>query len=372
MGLLSAAFMVSYIIIAPLFGWLGDRMSRWLLVSFGVILWSLASGASGMPWPVALAHPFWILLLTRCFVGIGEAAYGPVAPTILSDFYPVAIRGKVLAWFFMAIPVGSALGYTLGGQVAAMEGWGWRWAFYLVVPPGLLLGALCLFMREPSRGQRKPGMKDYVILLRTPSYVLDTLGMTAMVFAMGGLGFWMKRFLEEHGAQALGAIQPVTLFGAMTALAGLFATLAGGILGDRLRDRFPGSYFLVSGVAMLVGFPMVLLAVWVPFPWAWVFIFLAVFCLFFNTGPSNTILANVTHPLVRSTAFAMNILVIHILGDVISPPLIGWIKGQFGLDIGFYVISMAILLGGVLWLWGARYLEEDTRLAPARLAAKAN
>src|SRR5205085_2067035 len=86
MGLLSTAFMVTYMVLAPVFGWLGDRTSRWLLVGVSVILWSLASGASGMPWPVAFAHPFWILLLTRCFVGVGEAAYGPVAPTVISDF----------------------------------------------------------------------------------------------------------------------------------------------------------------------------------------------------------------------------------------------------------------------------------------------
>lgn len=374
MGLLSTAFMVTYMIMAPVFGWLGDRMSRWFLVGVGVILWSLASGASGMPWPVTFAHPFWVLLATRCFVGVGEAAYGPVAPTVISDLYPVSIRGKVLAWFFMAIPVGSALGYTLGGQVAPTLGW--RWAFYLVVPPGLLLGLLCFLMRDPPRGQAdegagtstlRPGLQEYRVLLHTPSYVLDTLGMTAMTFAMGGMAFWMKRFLIEHDAQPLGSIEPVTMFGAMTAFAGLIATLAGGMLGDRLRSRFPSSYFLVSGAAMLLGFPMILLVVWVPFPWAWIPMFFAVFFLFFNTGPSNTILANVTPPAIRSTAFAANIFVIHALGDVISPPLIGLIKGWANIDVGFVVISVMILVGGLLWLWGARYLEEDTRLAPTRL-----
>ena len=111
-GLLGTAFMLVYMIGAPVFGRLAERTSRWLLVGTGIILWSLASGASG------LATTFVALLLTRCLVGIGEAAYGPVAPAILSDLYPVEIRGQVLAWFYMAIPVGSALGYVLGGWVA--------------------------------------------------------------------------------------------------------------------------------------------------------------------------------------------------------------------------------------------------------------
>ncbi|HJT76093.1 MAG TPA: hypothetical protein VJ739_02735, partial [Gemmataceae bacterium] len=155
---------------------------------------------------------------------------------------------------------------------------------------------------------------------------------------------------------------------ALTALLGLLATLAGGSLGDRLRGRFPGSYFLVSGVALVLAFPMILLILVTPFPWAWVFLGLAVFCLFFNTGPTNTILANVTHPAVRASAFALNILVIHALGDAVSPPVIGLIQDKTGsLNAGFAFVSVLVLVGGVLWLWGARYLARDTALAPTRL-----
>ncbi|HPC60021.1 MAG TPA: MFS transporter, partial [Verrucomicrobiota bacterium] len=158
-GVLSMAFMVTYMLGAPLFGRLAERRSRWVIISIGVMLWSLASGASG------LAATFFVLLLTRCMVGIGEAAYGPVAPALISDYYPVKVRGRVLALFYMAIPVGSALGYVLGGAVSrsGIGHWGaqwlgiqaesWRWAFYLVVVPGLILGLWSLFMREPPRGQ---------------------------------------------------------------------------------------------------------------------------------------------------------------------------------------------------------------------------
>jgi MFS transporter, Spinster family, sphingosine-1-phosphate transporter len=152
-------------------------------------------------------------------------------------------------------------------------------------------------------------------------------------------------------------------------VAGLTATLLGGYVGDKLRPRYPGSYFLVSGSAMLIGFPLSVAMLSIPFPWAWVFIFLACFCLFFNTGPTNTILANVTHPSIRASAFALNILVIHALGDVISPLVIGAITDASGQDmnLAFLLVSGMILVGGLLWLWGARFLEADTKMAPMRL-----
>jgi MFS family permease len=342
-----------------------------MLIGIGVILWSVASGASG------LAGTFVALLLTRCFVGIGEAAYGPVAPVIISDLYPVQNRGRVLAWFYMAIPVGSALGYVLGGWVAGsgLGEWGasvlgarpesWRWAFYLVVPPGILLGIYALFMHEPPRG-RADGLhvpaapvrwRDYLVFLRTPSYVLCTLGMTAMTFSIGGIAFWMPYYLEMRaGAPA----QSTLIFGLITVLAGLSGTLLGGILGDRLRVRFDGAYFLVSGTAMLVGFPLFFGVLHAPFPWLWVLLFLTVFCLFFNTGPTNTILANVTHPSMRAAGFALNILVTHALGDVISPVVIGLLSDWLG-DIGsaFLVVSAMFIAAGGFWLLGVRHLRRD-------------
>src|SRR6478735_6588399 len=126
-GLLGDAFFVTYMISAPILGLLADRFSRWIIIGCAVILWSLASGGSG------LAASFGILFATRICVGIGEGGYGPAAPTILADLYPIEVRGRIMAMFCAAIPVGSALGYVLGGQVSAHLGW--RWAFYMVAPP---------------------------------------------------------------------------------------------------------------------------------------------------------------------------------------------------------------------------------------------
>lgn len=381
MGLLSTAFLITYMVIAPLFGWLADRWSRWSLIGIGVIVWSLASGASGWSWHTDVAIAYWALLATRCFVGVGEGAYGPIAPAMISDYYPVRKRGQVLACFYLAIPVGGALGYAFGEVV--QKSLGWRWAFYLVVPPGLLLGLWCFFMKEPKRGQsenvtvtqRKVGFLESLQVLAIPSYLLNTLGMTAMTFAIGGLAWWMPGYLEEKKVPDLLGIGPRTVFGIITALAGLLATLSGGLAGDYFRNRFSGSYFLVSGIAMLLGFPMLLAFLATPFPYAWIFAFLAVFCLFFNTGPTNTILANVTHPAVRASGFALNILIIHLFGDAISPPIIGFIAdqkdltilGKSGLEAGFLVVSFLMLVGGLIWLWGAQFLQRDTELAPTRL-----
>lgn len=368
MGWLVTGFLVTYMLISPIFGWLADRTSRWLLIGVGVILWSLASGGSG------LARTYAMLLVMRCLIGVGEAAYGPVAPTLISDLYPVAVRGKVLAWFYAAIPVGSALGYILGGMFA--QPGRWHHAFLLTIPPGILLGVWCFFMREPSRGAadadappRKATWADYKKLLHIRSYVLATLGMTAMTFAIGGVAAWMPTYLVRD--RALKPESANTIFGAIVVVSGLIATLLGGIVGDKLRARFPGSYFIVSAAGMIVGFPLFLLMLVTPFPYAWAIIFAACFCLFFNTGPSNTILANVTPAAIRASAFAVNILIIHLFGDAISPPIIGWIADRSSLAMGFVVVSGMMVVGGIIWLCGAKYLAADTAASSGGVAAGA-
>lgn len=439
-GLLASTFVWSYMGFSVLFGLLGDRVSRWALVGLGVILWSLASGGSG------LAMGYLALLATRCLVGVGEAAYGPTAPTLLSDLFPVSSRGLVMAWFYMAIPVGSALGFVLGGVIADAPGLGWRWAFYLVVPPGIILGVICLFLRDPKVGgsdgvteRHVPRMGDYKVLTRIPSYVLNTTAATGMCFAVGGMSYWMPAYIyerettfvwnaevrtaaqadprervptaaldaieaglpgvphtfadaadfrtrmraamtagdfREYGPKLLGVARsndsPTlgginTLFGGIVAVGGLTATLFGGWLGDRLRTARTGSYFLVSGWGALLGLPPFVLMLYTPFPYAWGLLFLAVFGLFVNTGPSNTILANVVPPSIRASAFALNILIIHALGDAISPWIIGAVADVSSLRVGLLLVSGMIAVSGAVWLIGSPHLDRDTRRAPTRL-----
>jgi len=432
LGLLATAFMASYMVLAPVFGRLSDRVPRWWVVGLGVILWSIASGASG------LAGTYAALLLTRCFVGVGEAAYGPVAPSMLSDLYPERSRGRVLAGFYLAIPVGSALGFVIGGQVAEWTG-DWRWAFYVVVVPGLLLGLFCFLMREPPRqtaDQPAASYRETVRrVIRVPSFIYCTVGMTFYTFVLGGVALWIPHYIFERTAKfvvneealtrlaegrasdgvtplvppdvvdrlrpiagpdqlseaqlrdklrdALGrdlqrqyqsriydattASDSPTLggidfrFGAIVVVSGLGATLLGGWLGDKLRDRWRGAYFNVSGYSTLLAFPFFLAMLYVPFPTAWGMIFAAVFLLFMNTGPTNTILANVTPSAYRPTAFALNILIIHALGDAISPWILGYVADLSSLERAMELVAALILVGGLVWVAGARHLDADTR-----------
>ena len=355
-GLLADAFFVTYMVSAPILGLLADRFSRWIIVGSAVILWSLASGGSG------LAATFAILLATRVFVGIGEGGYGPAAPTILADLFPIQTRGRVMAVFYAAIPVGSALGYVIGGLVGAHLGW--RWAFYLVIPPGFLLGLLCFWQRDPRvsadhLAQKSPrrSIRGYLNLFRTRSYLINCIAMTLMTFVTGGLGFWVPAYLRYRDqSPAVG----MTIFGLITVVAGLVSTLLGGVVADRLRPRFPGSYFWVSGIGMLIACPFFLVTLYTPFPAAWVPMFFAIFFLFLNTGPSNTALANVSLPAVRATAFAVSILVVHALGDVQAFWLLGYIGGHANMHVAFLFVSGIIFLSGVVWLTGVKYLAADT------------
>jgi len=360
-GTLGSAFLITYMFSAPVLGWLSDRFSRWLIIGSAVILWSLATAASG------LAVTFAMLFATRVLVGIGEGGYGPAAPTILADLFPLETRGRILALFCAAIPVGSALGYVLGGAVLTHfhfvpEPERWRYAFYLAAIPGLLLGGYSLFQRDPREssgvrpGRQRAQRADYRALARTRSYVLNCAAQTAMTFALGGIGFWVAAYLRFRGQPA----SATQTFGVIIAGTGLISTLAGGWLGDRLRARISGSYFLVSGCGMLLACPLFIAMLFIPFPQAWWLMGASVFFMFLNTGPSNTALANVALPKVRATAFALNILVIHALGDVLAFPTIGYIAGHTNWTIAFLVVSGMMLVSGLLWLIGMKSLGADT------------
>jgi MFS family permease len=355
-GFLGVAFFVTYMVSAPVLGFLADRFSRWMIVGTAVILWSLASGGSG------LAATFAILFATRVFVGIGEGGYGPAAPTILSDLFPIETRGRIMAIFCAAIPVGSALGYVIGGLIGTHLGW--RWAFYLVTPPGLLLGLLCFRQRDPrdtvnNREKKSPrrSIREYLNLFHTRSYLINCVAQTLLTFVIGGIGYWVSAYLE-YRHQDPGSSR--TIFGGILVVAGLVSTLLGGIIADKLRPRFAGSYFWVSGIGMLIACPIFVVALYIPFPAAWIAMFLAIFFLFLNTGPSNTALANVSLPAVRATAFAVNIFVIHAFGDVQAFWLLGYIGGHTNMHVAFLFLSGIILLSGLAWLIGVKYLPADT------------
>ena len=358
LGFLGSAFMLSYLICAPLFGWLGDRWSRTRLASGGLVVWSLATAMAGF------ATGYRTLLAARATVGIGEASFGTVSPGLIADFFPKERRGRVLSWFYVAIPVGSALGYLLGGVLG--QRYGWHAAFLLVGLPGLLLAIPIALLHTPPRGGDNPSTPvrnenvstGYAALFRNRSFVFNTLAMAAMTFAIGGLAQWIPSFL--YRVHSLDVAKGNTLFGATTVLAGILGTMAGGWLGDLWQKSNGKGYLLVSGWGFLIGTPFAVWAILAPGLTSCITaIFIAEFFLFLNTGPLNTVIINVTNPAVHAMAFAVNIFFIHALGDAVSPSILGWLSDQWGLRSALLITPVAMVLAGLLCFVCGRFVEQD-------------
>lgn len=361
LGLLASAFMWVYLSTAPIFGVWADRGSRPRLMALGVGMWSAATAVSG------LVRTYGQLLVGRGLVGVGEASYGSIAPAMLSDAFEPTHRGRALAIFSMAIPVGSALGYLLGGT---FEQWfGWRPAFFLVGIPGLYLAWTVGRVRDPGRGgadplavaERRPApprASDYLALFQTRSYLLNCLAMTAMTFAVGGLAAWVPTYLVR--IRGMGLTEANLVFGILTLVSGLGATMAGGWLGDRLLPRVPTAYFLVSGAGLAISVPCAAGVILLDDrTWVLTAIFLAEVFIFLNTGPLNAIIANVSQRGVRATAYAVNIFIIHALGDAISPTIVGMVSDRVGLATAFWIAPGALALGALFCFWGMRTYAAD-------------
>ncbi len=369
-GYVLSMFVLVYMAASPFTGVMGDRWPRRYLVAAGVMLWSLATAASG------LAATYRQLLVARSFIGVGEAGFGAVSPTIISDLFPKERRGRMLAFFFVAIPVGSALGYVLGGAVG--ERYGWRAACFLAGAPGIVLGLLALGMVEPARGQgdgvsseeHRFALRPALELLRNRSYVLTALGMSAMTFALGGMANWMPTFLSRVKGLSLTAAN--TGFGGLTVAAGLIGTFLGGWLGDRLLRRTASAYLLVSGAGMLLAIPFAYVGFTAGRPEVYLpAFFVAEVLVFLNTGPANAVFVNVALPEVRATGIAMSIFVYHLLGDVPSPILIGKASVWTGsLQTALLLTLVAMAISGAFYLAGMRTLGRDTARVAETVAAR--
>jgi MFS transporter, Spinster family, sphingosine-1-phosphate transporter len=357
-GWLWPAFMLVYMIAAPVFGAWGDRGSRTRPIALGVFIWSLATVLSG------LARSYPQLFAARALVGIGEAAYVAIAPALLADCFPVATRGRVLAVLNMAIPVGAALGYVLGGLLG--HHFGWRAAFFVCGAPGVLLALAVLRLPDEARARERPGgtrraagaaasesLALYLSLLRRGPFRLLVLGYAAYTFALGGLGFWMPTFLQR--VRGLPADQATTGFGAIVVVTGFFGTLVGGWLGDYCLKRSAQGYLWFSGLVTLAAVPFALLALAAPQPALFYpAVVVAELLLFMSTGPINAAIVNSVAPFERASALALSMFVIHLLGDVPSPPLIGYLSHVDSLARAVLLVPAAVAIGGIVWLVAAR------------------
>jgi MFS family permease len=364
-GLLFTVFIGTYAVVSPAVGTLGDRRARFPLAAIGVLIWSAATFASG------LAPTFLVFLIARSLVGVGEASYSVVTPSLLSDYYPPERRGRALAIFYAAIPLGSALGFGLGGVLG--QHLGWRPAFFIAGGPGAILAVALLFLRDPPRGAFDPPRattaeplsfrQSVKALISRRSYLYNTAAQTIYTFAIGGLATWMPTYFvrERHLPLETAGIT----FGAVLCLAGFAGTLVGGQLGDRMAARVRAAHFLVSGWALILSLPFTALAILSPHPAIfWPSMFVTLFLLFLNTGPLNAAMANVLPADLRSRGFALYTVSIHLLGDAISPPLIGAASDSIGLKWPVLATGCLLVLSGLILLTGRSALERD--LAGAR------
>jgi predicted MFS family arabinose efflux permease len=374
------------------------------LVAGGVALWSVATVACGY------VETYEQLLLMRALVGIGEAGYATVAPSMIADLFAPEKRGRMLAYFYLAIPVGGALGYVLGGWIAGS--WeqlvspsglellgladatdpGWRLAFIFAGIPGVFAAIAAMLVPEPVRGARDPKahgsestqpspLAAFKRLFESPAFRSTTGGMILMTFTLGGLAFWMPTFLQRAHGMEEGAAG--TLFGGITVVAGLIATLAGGHFGDRAFARSHGGYLRISGWGLIIGAPMTLaMAMMGHLIPALIFAFVAEFFLFLNTGPLNAALLGSVPANLRGSVIAINVLFIHAFGDAISPYLIGGASDVFGpalaggifgatpeaagLRLAIALTSVPLVFGGLWLIRGAGILDRHPEGLSAR------
>ena len=360
-GFLGSAFFLVYLIAAPIFGYLGDRWGRRRFMVLGAVLWSLATSLA-----------FWVttypgLVIARGLVGMGEGSFGTLAPAYLADILPLGQRARYLGIFYTTIPVGAALAYLF--RRAGRRRLGLALVLSAGRPSradhgrtGLYPAALqrCRQDSMPNQPSRALNLKAVLALWRIPTFSRVTIGYGFLTFALGGMAFWMPRFLEID--KGLSLKEANILMAVVTTVAGGIGTLAGGFGGDWLFRRTPRAHLWVSGLGVALALPFAAAAIFAGQPLVYkTCLFIAVFFLFLNPGLLNTLIVSVAGPSRRAIAMACNIIVIHIIGDVPSPFLIGWLADLAGLKWGVCLALAALVLSAAMLLSGLPRVEEDLR-----------
>ncbi|XP_042536536.1 LOW QUALITY PROTEIN: protein spinster homolog 3 [Dipodomys spectabilis] len=391
-GLLQTVFISCLLGSAPVFGYLGDRHSRKAMLCFGILLWS-GAGLSSSFIPTEYS---WLFFLSRGAVGAGLASYSTITPTVLGDLFVQDHRTHILTIFYISIPVGSGLGYVLGSAVSELTG-SWRWALRIMpCLEAVALILLILLVPDPPRGAaegqgevvagvlRSSWCEDIRYLGRNWSFVWSTLGVTAMTFVTGALGFWAPKFLFEarvvHGLQLPCFQDPCgsqdsLIFGVLTVMTGIIGVVLGAETSRRYKKVNPRAEPLVCACSLLVAAPCLYLAlVLAPTTLLGSYVFLGIgeLLLSCNWAVVADILLSVVIPRCRGTAEAVQITVGHILGDAGSPYLTGLISSALratrpdsylqcflSLQQSFLCCVFTIVLGGGCFLLTALYLEGD-------------
>lgn len=358
LGFLASVFMVVYMCYAPIVGFFADRHPRQYWIASSALIWSGATFLSGF------VQNYTSLLTTRSFIGIGEGGFTTIAQPFLAEQYPKNKRATILSYFGLALPAGSALGYLLGAVIGAS--WGWRVAFMMVGVPGFLLGLLTFFHIKDREHRhlekrKKPGLSQYFTLLKNTPFLLLCLGHAMQTFTLGGLSAWMPTYF--HRFFDLGIAQAGTLFGIMVILAGALGTFIGGKLSDKFLQKTNSAHFIVILASFITFIPFAAIGVISSsLPLTIFSFFLAITFIFMPLGPISASLVALSGRKVRSMAFALNIFLIHALGDAISPALIGRISDAFGLAIAVLSCSAVMLPASILMYYAAKFARAEGRL----------
>ena len=351
-GRLFTAFMVGYFITSPFFGYLGDRISRKALIVLGIFVWSIGTVLTGF------ARDFTVLLCYRALVGVGEASYATISPSLVSDSWGSEKRNNALTVFYAAIPVGSAIGYILGGAIAAR--WGWRDAFFWAGAPGLFMALWLIPFREPARGESdkakaenitKPSLRDVIKLFRNGDFNLIIWGYVAYTFALGAFAFWGPTFLEQ--IHRLSTEKADNFFGGVVIVAGLVGTLLGGFAATIWQRHNPAGYAWMLFGSISCAVPLSLLALLSRDTLlAMSLLAASIFLLFLCTGPVNTLILETVPVNLRSSAMAISIFMIHLFGDMWSPEIVGRLADRLdgGLQKAILILPAVLLVNALVWL----------------------
>ena len=370
-GLLTSVFLVSYMLASPLFGAMARSLRRTAILGAGVLVWSAATVAAGF------AGGFGALLASRAIIGVGEAAYATVGPSILGDWFPPQRRSTVLAIFYAAIPVGSALGFLVGGLVS--ESLGWRAAFFVAGGPGLVLGLLCFRLTEPVRGamdepaassgaaiQSAPtmatarsGRREALWTLATNAqWMWSVAGYTAYTFSLGALAVWMPAFMQrERGWSPESA---AITFSGIVVVTGFLGTIAGGAVDARLARGRAAPSLVLCAITALVAAPLLMLAIATQdHTICIVATGVGCFMAFVSQAPINAAILNSVGSDARAFAVGMSTLMIHVLGDVPSPWLVGKVSDATGsLAKGLGLVPIGFAAAAIIWGVGAIALRR--------------
>jgi MFS family permease len=358
MGALTTALFFVYMLVAPLTGWLADRFPRKPLIILGAVLWSLATLAT------IWVHDYWTLYIRHALVGVGEATFAFMAPAVLADFYPDRDRNRILSIFYVAIPIGAALGYLAGGKMGSA--WGWRAPFFICAIPGLIIAGLyAVWGVEPVRGacdHAKPTANRTTFwgLFMNPAYLTATFGLATLTFAMGGISAWVPTFLHRVAGLSVGNAGMAV--SAITVVDGIAGTLMGGWIAQRWLRTNHRALYLLSFWSVALTLPCGAMVFFGPHAWAIPSLFAAEFFLFLNTGPLNAAVVNSVSAPVRATAIGLNLFFIHFFGDTFSPQIIGAVSDRSNLSLALGVTLIALIFSCVILWTGARFAPrmDDT------------